>query len=240
MEPLQHSKHNVVMDQLGEAQHSEFEFDWLTDIPTDEESDYSIDDISVISDCESNDDDVDVDDQGEDATEADVFKIRQDGLDEVEFVSKDTGNPSNLAVRLFEAEDRDVRLETEELVPSSIQESVQAKVGATQERSIACTPGSNVTSASNDSCATSTDGYGYVIVIDNLDMNVRRSFQRIDRSTESIHFCHAFAVLNRFDTSGLEDGPPSGVLSYEVVLPDMSDLQVILNDFEVLVSRYVF
>ena len=31
MEPLQHSKHNVVMDQLGEAQHSEFEFEWLTD-----------------------------------------------------------------------------------------------------------------------------------------------------------------------------------------------------------------
>ena len=44
------------MDQLGEAQHSEFEFDWLTDTPTDEESDYSIGDISVISDCESNDD----------------------------------------------------------------------------------------------------------------------------------------------------------------------------------------
>jgi len=74
-------------------------------------------------------------------------------------------------------------------------------------------------------------------VIDNLDMNVRRSFQRINRSTESLHFCHAFAMLNRFDTSGLEDRSPSGVLSYEVILPDMSDLQVILNDFKVLVSR---
>ena len=81
------------------------------------------------------------------------------------------------------------------------------------------------------------DDNGYVLVIDNLNMNVRRSFQRINRSTESIHFCHAYAVLNRFDTSGLEDGPPSGVLSYEVVLPNMTDLQQILNDFKVLVSR---
>jgi len=67
-----------------------------------------------------------------------------------------------------------------------------------------------VTSVSHDSCTTSTDGYGYVIVIDNLDMNVRRSFQRINWSTESMHFCHAYAVLNRFDTLGLEDRPPSG------------------------------
>jgi len=191
MEPLQHSEHNVT----DQAQHSEFEFVWLKDMPTDEESDYSIGDVSVISDCESNDDNVDVDDEGEDATEVDMFQISQDGLDEVEFVSQDTSDPGSLAVRLFEPE------------PSSIRESVQTEVGVTQERSIACISGSNVTSVSHDSCATPTDGYGYVIVIDNLDMNVRRSFQRIKWSTESMHFCHAYVVLNRFDTSGLEDRP---------------------------------
>jgi len=121
--------------------------------------------------------------------------------------------------------------------PSSIQDSVQTEVGAIQERSFASISGSSVTSVFHDSCTTSTDGYGYVIVIDNLDMDVRRSFQRINRSTESMHFCHAYVVLNRFDTSGLEDRPPSGVLSYEVMLPDMNDLQVILNDFKVLVSQ---
>ena len=52
-----------------------------------------------------------------------------------------------------------------------------------------------------------------------------------------MHFCHAYAVLNRFDTSGLEDGRPSGVLSYEVVLPNMTDLQQIVDDFKVLVLR---
>ena len=51
-----------------------------------------------------------------------------------------------------------------------------------------------------------TDTYGYVLAIDNLDMNVRHSFQRVDRTTQSMHLCHAFAALNRINTSGLEDG----------------------------------
>jgi len=41
----------------------------------------------------------------------------------------------------------------------------------------------------------------------------------------------------RFDTSRLEDEPPSGVLTCEVVLPDINDLCQILDDFKVLVSR---
>ena len=151
MEPLQHSECNIVMDQ---AQHSEFEFDWLTDIPTDEESDYSIGNVSVISDCENNDDNVDVEDEGEDATEADMFQISQDGLDEVEFVSQDTSDPGSLAVRLFEAEDYDTRLEADVLVPSSSRETVQTEVVTTQEGSIACISGSNVTSVPHDSCAS--------------------------------------------------------------------------------------
>ena len=40
-----------------------------------------------------------------------------------------------------------------------------------------------------------TDNFGYVLVIDNIDMNIRRSFQRC-RTTKSYHFCHGFAVQN--------------------------------------------
>ena len=43
---------------------------------------------------------------------------------------------------------------------------------------------------------TSADGFGYVEVIDNIGINLRRSFQRIDHSTLSYHFCHAYAVQN--------------------------------------------
>jgi len=93
--------------------------------------------------------------------------------------------------------------------------------------------GQSETAVASDMSNAPMNSNGYVFVIDNLDMNVHRSFQRIDRSTESMHFCHVFGVLNRFDTLGLEDGPPSGVLSCEVVLPDLND---ILDDFKVLVS----
>jgi len=52
-----------------------------------------------------------------------------------------------------------------------------------------------------------------------------------------MHFCHAYTVLNRFDTSGLEGRSPSKVLTYKVVLPDINNLHQILDDFKVLVSR---
>ena len=60
----------------------------------------------MISDCKSNDGSADVENEGEDVMEADVFQIGQGCLDEVEFVSQDAGDPGNLAVRLFEAEDK--------------------------------------------------------------------------------------------------------------------------------------
>ena len=81
------------------------------DVSTDEENDYSNGEVSLISESESvrfdNDDHVDVGDDGEDATEVGVNQIDPNGLidGEVEVVSQDTGNPSNLAVQLFEPVD---------------------------------------------------------------------------------------------------------------------------------------
>ena len=76
-------------------------------MPTDEESDYSIDEVSLISECESeyldNGENIDVDDD-EDSTELDVFQIDPSGLigGEVELVSDD---PNNYTVQLFEPVD---------------------------------------------------------------------------------------------------------------------------------------
>ena len=79
--------------------------------------------------------------------------------------------------------------------------------------------------------------FGYTLTMDNIDMNVRRSFQRCDRSTESYHFSHVFAAQNCVDDSELQDGSTSGDLSPEVILPNKADWQKIVSDFEVLVSR---
>ena len=237
-EPMQHCEYNVMANVHPEtSQPNDVEFDWLSDV-SDGESDYSIGDMSIISEVESDhNDNVDVEDDGEDATEDDVFQIGQDGLEEVELVTQDTSNPNSLAVRLFEGGNCEHSPETNSLAPNTddcMQHTLQVEAGAIQESSLVY---STTNEVSTNTTSVSTDGYGYVVVIDNLDMNIRRSFQRINRSTESMHFCHAYAVLNRFDTSGLEDGPPSAVPSYDVILPDLSDLKLILDDFKVLVSR---
>jgi len=80
--------------------------------------------------------------------------------------------------------------------------------------------------------------YGYTLTIDNIDMNIRRSFQRFDRTTQSFHFCHVYAALNRLDSAMLEDGNSSSVPSVETVLPTKDDLEKVLADFNILVSRY--
>ena len=80
---------------------------------------------------------------------------------------------------------------------------------------------------------------GFVLVIDNIDLNVRRSEQRIDHTTLSYHFCHTFALLNRVNSTPLEDTPLSGVLSLDQVLPTQKDLDAILKEFQIFVSRYI-
>ena len=179
----------------------------LVDIPSDEESDYSIGDISLISECES------------------VNSGHEDDLDEELDVDTED-DQRNEEISEFSEIETNTAMETEQSETTEVE---------TVSQSVPCQVQNTQPVASNNS-ATS-DSFGYVMVMDNIDINVRRSFQRIDRTTESFHFCHAYAVLNRIDTSPLDDGPSSGVLSYKTVLPDACDLQRIMNDFRVLVSR---
>ena len=88
--------------------------------------------------------------------------------------------------------------------------------------------------------STVENSNGYVIVGDNIDKNVRPSFQRTDRKTESWHCFHSYAVYNRVNISKLSDSMPSGEVSVTSVLPNKQDLQRIFEDFEVLISRYLW
>ena len=78
---------------------------------------------------------------------------------------------------------------------------------------------------------------GFALCIDNIDMNIRRSNQRFGRTTQSLHFCHGYAVQNRVNSTKLANRPPSGVLSSDLILPNEADRNCILDDFTVLVSR---
>ena len=80
---------------------------------------------------------------------------------------------------------------------------------------------------------------GFAIGGDNIDKNVRPSFQREDRKTQSLHYIHWYAFKNRIDISSLSDTPAATEISPESILPSRSDFQKLLNDFKVVVSRYV-
>ena len=78
---------------------------------------------------------------------------------------------------------------------------------------------------------------GFVIVGDNIDKNVRPSFQRGDFQSESWHCFHSYAVANRVDVTHLSNNTPSAIVTSDSVLPTKDDLLEIYKDFEVLVSR---
>lgn len=78
---------------------------------------------------------------------------------------------------------------------------------------------------------------GYVIVGDNIDKNIRQSFQRVDYKTQSLHYFNAYAVLDRIDFSGLSDDVPCTAVDPKQVLPTLDDVCTLEWEFQVLVSR---
>ena len=106
-----------------------------------------------------------------------------------------------------------------------------------------------LTSASTNPCPlneptatarNSQQSCGFTIVGDNIDKNFRPSYQRQDRQTKSVHYFHAYAAKNRVDISALSDAMPPAILSADVMLPDQSDVDKLLSDFETLTSRLVY
>ena len=78
---------------------------------------------------------------------------------------------------------------------------------------------------------------GYVIVGDNVDKNIRQSFQRVDYKTQSLHYFNAYAVLDRIDFSGLSDEVSCTAVDPKHILPTLDDACTLEREFQVLVSR---
>ena len=76
-----------------------------------------------------------------------------------------------------------------------------------------CINTASVTAHTNTASATghSIEGscYGFAIVGYNIDKNVRPSYQREDRKTQSLHYFHSYAVKDRVDISSLPYSPSS-------------------------------
>ena len=81
---------------------------------------------------------------------------------------------------------------------------------------------------------------GYKIVGDNVDKNIRPSFQRTERQTKSLHYFHACAAKDRIDFSLLSDVTSTEVvMDLHSLLPDDSDVATIKEEFVILISRYL-
>ena len=81
-------------------------------------------------------------------------------------------------------------------------------------------------------------GCGFVLVTDNVDKNIRPSYQREYRQTQSLHYCNSCATKNRVNITGLSDNNFSGEITVEIFLPTENDLSELLADFEILISRF--
>ena len=78
---------------------------------------------------------------------------------------------------------------------------------------------------------------GFRLVGDNIDKNVRPSFQRIDRRTQSIHYFNVYAVMDRVDMNGFCDEPVATTVFPNSLLPQAEDIAAVKEDFVTLVSR---
>ncbi len=80
----------------------------------------------------------------------------------------------------------------------------------------------------------------FKIVGDNIDKNVRPTYQRLESNTQSLHYFHSFAIRDRVDLSACSDVTPkiSPSIDPAALTPMTSDLATLQKDCEILVSRY--
>jgi len=78
---------------------------------------------------------------------------------------------------------------------------------------------------------------GFKLVGDNLDKNIRPSFQRFDSKTNSLHYFHQYALLDRIDFSGYSECIPSSQIDLRKLLVSTSDVTKLEDNAVILFSR---
>ena len=70
------------------------------------------------------------------------------------------------------------------------------------------------------------------IIIDNVDKNIRPSFQRVDRQTRSLHYCHTLAIKDRINLTQFSDISCTDPVKFTNFLPDTQDLNLLKKIFK--------
>lgn len=80
--------------------------------------------------------------------------------------------------------------------------------------------------------------WGFKIVGDNVDKNVKASFQRHEIKSQSLHYFHCYAVRDRVPTDSFSDlTPVTCVPDPAQLLPSLEDLECVRQEMSVLLSR---
>ena len=81
--------------------------------------------------------------------------------------------------------------------------------------------------------------FGFKIVGDNVDKNVKPRYMRSDNRLQSLHYFHSFAIKSRIDIAGLSDIPPDPLDTVDIskLLPNDDDDKQLHNNFRVHIER---
>ena len=85
----------------------------------------------------------------------------------------------------------------------------------------------------------SSEWHGFKAVGDNFDKNIRPSFSRLDKNTNSLHCFHHYAVLDRVNLSSLSDVTPNAPVDVDKLLINCNDVAQLNSDAVVQIARYV-
>lgn len=82
--------------------------------------------------------------------------------------------------------------------------------------------------------------FSYILVGDNLDKNVHPRFMTVDHQTQSLHYFHVFAALDRIDFHHLSNCNPICKVSdlpLTTFLPNAEDCSVLRKHYAILLGR---
>ena len=87
---------------------------------------------------------------------------------------------------------------------------------------------------------SSTDWKGFKIVGDNVDKNIKPSLQRYDNKTNSLHYFHYYAVMDRLDLSQCPEVESTNMINLQEILVSVTDVSQLECDSITLIARLDF
>lgn len=197
------------------------------------------DDKDVDSDDDDDNDNVDDDDDDDEYDDDDQYDVATDyNLSEFDNEIDDSHSVEVTSLHTDDECDTDCSLDTELSFPAPVFSPCR-----TDEVSDVQINDSELLEAAehlDEEIQTNTLSWkGFKIVGDNIDKNIKPSFKRYDNKTDSIHYFHHYALLDRLDLSAYTEVLPTTPLDLSKLLVSRDDVCQLENHAIILLSRYI-